>query len=80
MVDNSNITNLNPSKQNKSEQDYLEKPPEGWEDEVFKIDDTPENVATALFEVNPKEEGFEWQNLKSDEHKVKRDTRTGRES
>jgi len=33
--------------------------------DLFKIDDTPENVAKALFEINPNEEGFEWEHLKS---------------
>ena len=32
--------------------------------DYFHIDDTPENVAKALFEVNPNEEGFEWEYMK----------------
>lgn len=44
----------------KPEQDHL---PE-VNDEVFKVDDTPENVAKALFKVNPNEEGFEWDYMK----------------
>ena len=41
----------------------------GQEDQLFKIDDTPENVAKALFSVNPNKEGFEWEYLKSGETK-----------
>ena len=35
---------------------------------VFEIDDAPENEATALIQVNPKEECFEWEYLKSEQH------------
>ena len=34
------------------------------DDHIFKIDDTPENVAKALFTVNPNEKGFEWEYMK----------------
>lgn len=34
------------------------------EEHLFKIDDTPENVAKSLFTLNPNEEGFEWDYLK----------------
>ena len=76
MVEKGDGTNMNPGKQKCSEQNRLERMPEGWEDEVFKIDDTPENVAKALFQVNPNEEGFEWEYLNPDNHKAKEPTRT----
>lgn len=63
---------MNPNKQKHEEESLGGIPegyelPDGWEDEEFKIDDTPENVAKALFKLNPNEKGFGWKYLKKDE-------------
>ena len=51
----------------------------GQEDQLFKIDDTPENVAKALFAVNPNEEDFEWEYLKSNERESNERAAEGKE-
>jgi len=55
---------VNPKKKSMTNQDCSEQLPGLCEDEVFKIEADPEDVAKALFAVNPNKEGFEWQYLK----------------
>ncbi|MCY3917320.1 MAG: hypothetical protein OXG49_15030 [Chloroflexi bacterium] len=55
--------------------------PDGWEHEVFKIDDTPENVAKAIFNVRPDDKRFQKEYLKGFKKKerVPNDTEANRE-
>lgn len=56
---------MDPYERDDEMEDSLDEMPEGWEDDVFKIKDTPENVAKSLFAVNPNKEGFEWEYMKN---------------
>ena len=37
---------------------------QSYEEVTLRIDDTPENVAQAMFKLNPAEPGFEWDYMK----------------